>query len=61
MAQCLTNVPNKNDTLAQSSSKLKFPGQSWTADDQCKMIYGSEASYCRVIIFFNSISLYIFI
>lgn len=52
MAQCLTNVPNKNGTLAQSSSKLKFPGQSWTADDQCKMIYGSEASYCRVIIFF---------
>jgi hypothetical protein len=24
------------------------PGQSWNADDQCKMIYGNSSSFCRV-------------
>ena len=47
MAQCLINVPAVS-TAEESFVKDFLPGQIWTADDQCKMIYGPKASFCQV-------------
>lgn len=41
---CLVNNPSKS----VFNTYDKFPGQSLSADDQCKMIYGSSASFCHV-------------
>ena len=40
-ATCLLNTP-----ASTSFENVTKPGQWWTADDQCKMIYGSSASFC---------------
>lgn len=49
VASCLVNVPTST-----TFENVTNPGQSWTADDQCKQIYGSAASFCRVITYKNS-------
>ncbi len=43
----MSNAPNN---LAVDSNFLnnRLPGQSWSADDQCRMIYGPEARFTRV-------------
>ncbi len=45
-ASCLTNVPS---TSAIDDSYLlnRLPGQVWSVDDQCKMIYGIDARFAR--------------
>lgn len=53
------SVSKKASCLAKSTLKLsklielygELPGQAFTADDQCKMIYGKTASFCHVIFF----------
>jgi hypothetical protein len=32
-----------------------LPGHLWSADDQCKYFYGANATYCRVILKYNSL------
>jgi len=44
---CLTNVPGSNGLNVYVDDKQ--PGQYLTADDQCKQIFGSTASFCQVI------------
>lgn len=43
VSQCLVNVPP-----IQYYDSLTSPGRLWSADDQCKLIYGNQASFCRV-------------
>ena len=42
-AMCLINVP-----VAEPYDGYLYPGQSWLPDDQCKQIYGSVATFCKV-------------
>lgn len=42
-SECLINVPP-----IQYYDSLKNPGRLWSADDQCKLIYGNQASFCQV-------------
>ena len=42
-AMCLVNVP-----VAEPYDGYLYPGQSWLPDDQCKQIYGSVATFCKV-------------
>ncbi len=46
-ASCLANVPTTfpNET---EFTQYADAGQIWSPDDQCKMIYGQNASFCRV-------------
>ncbi len=46
-ASCLVNNPSY-ETIDLVNIDNKLPGQSFTADDQCKMIYGKTASFCHV-------------
>ena len=42
----------KNSTgnsFSQEADSYKNPGHSWTADDQCRLFYGLNASFCHVI------------
>ncbi|RNA14579.1 flocculation FLO11-like, partial [Brachionus plicatilis] len=41
-AQCMINVPPN-----QPYDDYQNPGLFWTADDQCKMIYGPTATFCH--------------
>ncbi|CAF0730538.1 unnamed protein product [Brachionus calyciflorus] len=43
-AQCLTNIPSNTPTEA-NLIQGKQPGEFLSADDQCKMAYGSSASF----------------
>ena len=58
-AQCLSNFPETDkleitDILDISNqTNYHYPGQIWTPDDQCKMIYGINASFCQVYILLN--------
>jgi len=45
----LANVPTTTPVEVSWVGNT-FPGQIWTADDQCKMIYGSGASFCPVLL-----------
>lgn len=45
-ALCLTNVVGTQPTDYLVANSL--PGQSFTANDQCKMVYGSNSSFCQV-------------
>ena len=46
-ASCLTRSTLKLSKSIELFGKL--PGHAFTADDQCKMIYGKTASFCHVI------------
>ena len=51
--QNFSNVSSQASCLIKKQSTVtysidNFAGQSFTADDQCKMIYGSEATFCHV-------------
>lgn len=45
--QCLLNTP-ANLSVETGYVSLKYPGQIWTANDQCQQIYGQNASFCPV-------------
>jgi hypothetical protein len=45
--KCLLNMPVLIDS-ALNVTTFEYPGQVWSADSQCKMIYGNNASFCRV-------------
>jgi hypothetical protein len=45
-ASCLANIPGSSNSTVFTNNIL--PGQFITADDQCKQIYGSTASFCHV-------------
>lgn len=44
---CLTNIVSSEPTDYLTNNTL--PGQFFTANDQCQMIYGSNGSFCQVI------------
>ncbi len=44
---CLTNVPSDLPIETTYVTGVK-PGQLWSADDQCKMNFGSQATFCSV-------------
>ncbi len=44
---CLTNVPSDLPIETTYVTGVK-PGQLWSADDQCKMNFGSQATFCWV-------------
>ena len=46
-AQCLLNTPT-NLPVETSYVGLTYPGQIWTANDQCQQLYGKNASFCPV-------------
>jgi hypothetical protein len=51
VAKCLKNNPlaeNKNSSSILNQYTSISPGQIWTPDDQCKMIYGNKSYFCRV-------------
>ncbi len=37
------------NSFSQEADSYKNPGHSWTADDQCRVYYGVNASFCHVI------------
>jgi len=48
-ATCLANVPaSTNETIFVDTVTGKQPGLSFSPDDQCKMSYGKNASFCQV-------------
>ena len=53
-AQCLLNTPT-NLPVETSYVGLTYPGQIWTANDQCKQIYGQNSSFCPVGLTLNSL------
>ena len=38
------------DSFGQKAESYTNSGHFWTADDQCKLLYGSNASFCHVIL-----------
>jgi hypothetical protein len=57
---CLQNSPEQVPSEV-SQTDYHYPGQIWTADDQCKLVYGQNSTFCRVSIvffFFNFILFY---
>lgn len=42
-AECLINVPP-----VKYYDSLVNPGRIWSADDQCKLVYGNNATFCKV-------------
>lgn len=49
IGECLLNVPIDSNSIGNYDFDKHLPGQIWTADDQCKMIYGPGASFCQVL------------
>jgi hypothetical protein len=52
---CLLNVPSVNDLSASQIylNQYQYPGlQLFNPDDQCELQFGSNSTFCRVIIFF---------
>jgi hypothetical protein len=45
-AQCLFKLPVEN-LLLENQVNGTLPGQLWSADEQCKMIYGKTATFCH--------------
>ena len=45
--QCLTNVPT-SVVVESTYSNLNLTGTLWSPDDQCRMIYGVNGSFCHV-------------
>jgi len=44
---CLQNQPEQVPTeVAQTD--YHYPGQIWTPEDQCRLVYGPNATFCRV-------------
>jgi len=48
-AQCLLNKPSQPLWYDANFDLTNLTGQIWSANDQCKMVYGSNASFCQVI------------
>ena len=50
---CMLNVPTSNDLAASQIylNQFQYPGlQLFDPDDQCELQFGSNSSFCRVII-----------
>jgi hypothetical protein len=45
--QCLTNIPT-DLPIETAFVNLNLTGTFWSPDDQCRMIYGANASFCHV-------------
>lgn len=45
-AKCLLNTPEKNQSELFDAETV-YPGQIYTPMDQCRMIYGNEATLCK--------------
>jgi hypothetical protein len=53
-AQCLLNTPTSLiDPPVILTVKDQLPGQSFTPDDQCKQIHGSQAKFCSEFFYVN--------
>ena len=48
-AQCLLNKPLQPDWYNANFDINNLTGQIWSANDQCQMVYGRNASFCQVI------------
>lgn len=48
-AQCLLNKAKETAEVSRIADTL--PGEFYSPDDTCRMIYGPEASFCRVRLF----------
>jgi hypothetical protein len=46
--QCLLNVPSSQPIEATYVETSKGAGSIWSPDDQCKMAFGKNASFCHV-------------
>ena len=46
--QCLSNSPTNMPNETVWAERIETPGIIWTADDQCKMLYGNQSSFCSV-------------
>jgi hypothetical protein len=59
---CLTNLPIKTLSSYFNASTY-LPGQLFTVDDQCKMLYGNNSAYspCAVNILMNELLLFFLI
>ena len=44
---CLQNLPEQVPPEV-TQTDYHYPGQIWTADDQCKLVYGQNSTFCRV-------------
>jgi hypothetical protein len=50
-----------NNSFSKKAESNKNPGHSWTADDQCKIFYGQNASFCHVTKKLNLINYFFFV
>ncbi len=50
-AKCLMNVPQNLPNETEWTYQNNYAGQIYSPDDQCKMIFGNNATFCRVFIF----------
>ncbi len=41
-AQCLKNFPS----FRLNDNNMTYPGQCYSLDDQCKLIYGPKSEFC---------------
>ena len=44
---CLKNIPSQIP-IELTQTDYHYPGQIWNADDQCKLVYGVNSTFCRV-------------
>lgn len=52
IGECLLNVPEEEDfENIEDMTGLGHPGMIWNPNDQCKMIYGENATFCQVFNF----------
>jgi hypothetical protein len=43
-SSCLLNIPQRSNNFNNPNGE--YPGQFWTANDQCKQIWGNESTFC---------------
>ena len=43
---CLADVPQSDNSL--QNKRLKYPGQIYSLDEQCSMVYGEGSHFCGV-------------
>ena len=52
-------LKNSADTpFSLKAGSYQNVGYDWTADDQCKIFYGNNASFCHVILILSNQSFY---
>jgi hypothetical protein len=48
VSECLSNSPTNMPNETVWAERIATPGLIWSADDQCKMLYGNQSSFCSV-------------